>query len=88
MICTEEEASQKHCPFFFGNNDTPDLYCVGSACMAWREVPEEIENTETLPGRSPPGEGWYQLERGNSPGLRWQRVAQKAGGYCGKIGKP
>ena len=87
MICTEEEAVGKICPFSF-TNEGQCRDCVASDCMAWREVPEEIENTETLPGRSPPGEGWYQLERGNSPGLRWQRVAQKAGGYCGRIGKP
>lgn len=88
MIWTDEEASEKHCPFFFGKNDTPDLYCVGSACMAWRAVKEEVEFCETLPDRCPPGEGWEEVDNAGRPGRRWVRVTQKAGGYCGRVGKP
>ena len=62
---TEEEAKTKWCPFVrlhggdmsfnrYGAGETPPMgLCIGSACMAWRWVVDEIGNprvfaTQTL----------------------------------------
>lgn len=85
---TEDEAGLKRCCGpegcgEFNDKPTPERWCIGSQCMAWR-TDNEIDRAA---GEKPEGEGW-------EPGIpmypsslkTWNRV--RAGGYCGLAGKP
>jgi len=73
---------------------TSPTHCIGSACMAWREILKAepaFKDVCTTHSDKPPthGEGWTFLE-GDNTGSSWSREmpAKPAKGYCGKAGRP
>lgn len=58
--------------------------CLGSACMAWREI-HDVATETTRSAQRPEGDGWLP-----GPGYDdWTRQrADFVGGYCGLAGRP
>lgn len=80
---TEEEANTKECC------RDRSVDCVGSACMAWREI---VINRAVRPADGselPYAEGWRIVRSldpaGANPRIEWKRVD---GFYCGLAGVP
>lgn len=74
------EGSPKDAPWFPGPNINPWACCIGSACMAWREV--TVEKRVLKDGTEPKPRQVYlaaDVAKINTHVI---------GGYCGLVGKP
>lgn len=101
-MITEADAKTKWCPnanMPFGHRDG---YCIGSACMAWREQVEYRNNWSSSQNVKPPvpDDGWepngdvyatdYNLpqEERSAGGKQFCRSFVRRSGYCGAFGRP
>lgn len=89
---TEGEAKTKWCPAFRGSDHGTNRpheigghgFCIGSACMAWREVVADREIRITAD--RPTGQGWSDTGRKSGRKHIWGRALLK--GFCGLAGRP
>lgn len=106
MIVTEEQAKTKWCPFarvpfgnrtvngnrgFDGHPDESKALCIGSACMAWREL-HPRQTREDHSGASIDmasiASKTNRIVRREGPHGSYGRLVLDAVGYCGLAGKP
>ena len=75
---TEKEAAEKWCPLDHtvkASIDPKSNRCIGSKCMAWREVERERnENSSEVVAR-------------HENRVEFRQVTMPARGYCGAFGK-
>jgi len=111
MLLTEKEAAEKWCPhvrfeggFNSGTVDRMNLpadgeafvpRCIGSGCMAWRNVGATVLTTVTTSFGEPGAGDWTRtgepFAHADLPHVlcqEWSRPNPERRGYCGLAGKP
>jgi hypothetical protein len=83
---TEEDAKTKWCHRApTGLLGHPHAMCIGTACMAWRFLPQMWRHTSAAPGQGAPTT-WDEPKEINGYGRKGMKLPHV--GYCGLAGAP